>query len=200
MREIQEILSQTGMEDTIELFRPHDLGIELEVEETGSTYAENAALKVKAFYKAVNGQFDKFIVIADDSGLEVDVLEGRPGIRSSRYAPIPNATDEDRRRFLLKELASQVQPWTAAFQCTVALLSTESTEVEYFSGTCPGEIIAEERGMGGFGYDPIFWIPGKNQTMAELSGDEKNIFSHRGNALRHAVPRLKALAEIFQGS
>jgi non-canonical purine NTP pyrophosphatase (RdgB/HAM1 family) len=200
MREIQEILSQSGMEDTIELFRPHDLGIELEVEETGSTYAENAALKVKAFYKAVNGQFDKFIVIADDSGLEVDVLEGRPGIRSSRYAPIPNATDEDRRRFLLKELASQAQPWTAAFQCTVALLSTESTEVEYFSGTCPGEIITEERGTGGFGYDPVFWLPEKKQTMAELSGDEKNVFSHRGNALRHAVPRLKALAEIFQNS
>jgi non-canonical purine NTP pyrophosphatase (RdgB/HAM1 family) len=200
MREIQEILGENGLEDTIELFRPHDLGIELEVEETGSTYAENAALKVKGFFDAIKGQFDKFIVIADDSGLEVDVLEGRPGIRSSRYAPIPNATDEDRRRFLLKELASQAQPWKAAFQCTVALLSTESTDVEYFSGTCPGEIIAEERGTGGFGYDPVFWIPSKNQTMAELSGVEKNAYSHRGNALRHAVPRLKALAEIFQGS
>jgi non-canonical purine NTP pyrophosphatase (RdgB/HAM1 family) len=200
MREIQEILSQSGMEDTIELFRPHDLGIDLEVEETGSSYAENAALKVKAFYEAVNGQFPKFIVLADDSGLEVDALDGKPGIRSSRYAPIPNATDKDRRRFLLKELKNQAQPWTAAFQCTVALLSTESTEVEYFSGTCPGEIIAEERGTGGFGYDPVFWLPEKEQTMAELSGDEKNAFSHRGNALRHAVPRLKALAKSFQGS
>lgn len=193
LREIQEILNDSGLEFALELFRPHDLGISLEVEETGSTYAENAALKVKAFREAVKLQFEKFIVIADDSGLEVDALDGQPGIRSNRYAPIPNANDADRRRYLLSSLKSKPQPWHADFQCTMALMTNLNENVEYFSGSVHGQIVTEERGESGFGYDPIFEVEGMGRTMAELNPSEKNSLSHRGNALRNAFPRMKEL-------
>ena len=195
LREIQEIMNDSGLEFALELFRPHDLGINLDVDETGSTYAENAALKVKAFRDAVKLQFQKYIIIADDSGLEVDVLDGKPGIRSSRYAPIPNANDEDRRRYLLSGLRQKPQPWSANFECTIALMTNLNENVEYFSGSCRGQIIAEERGLSGFGYDPIFMLRDLGKTMAELTPEEKNSLSHRGNALRNAFPRMKELYE-----
>ena len=200
LREIQEILNDSGLEFSLELFRPHDLGINLDVDESGSTYAENAALKVKAFYKAVKAQFDQFIVVADDSGLEVSALNGKPGIRSARYAPIPNATDVDRRRFLLSELKKNPQPWPASFECTLALMTNLGKKVEYFTGSCHGHIIPEERGSGGFGYDPIFMVSELGKTMAELTPTEKNSFSHRGNALRNAFPRMKELVEELHES
>ena len=193
LREIQEIMNDSGLEFALELFRPHDLGINLEVDETGKTYAENAALKVKAFREAVKLQFQKYIVIADDSGLEVDALDGKPGIRSSRYAPIPNANDADRRRYLLSSLRNKPQPWNANFECTLALMTNLNENVEYFSGSCRGQIIAKERGLSGFGYDPVFMLRDLGKTMAELSPEEKNSLSHRGNALRNAFPRMKEL-------
>ncbi|MEE4194050.1 MAG: RdgB/HAM1 family non-canonical purine NTP pyrophosphatase [Anaerolineae bacterium] len=195
LREIQEIMTDSGLEFALELFRPHDLGINLEVEETGNTYAENASLKVKAFRDAVKLQFPRFIIIADDSGLEVDALDGKPGIRSSRYAPIPNANDADRRRYLLSSLRNKAQPWNASFHCTIALMTSLTENVEYFSGSCRGQIIAEERGNSGFGYDPVFLLLDLGKTMAELLPEEKNSLSHRGNALRNAFPRMKELYE-----
>jgi XTP/dITP diphosphohydrolase len=180
LKEIQAIL---GVLD-LELLSPADLGLELEVEEDGQTYAENATKKALAFSKASG-----LTSLADDSGLEVDALGGAPGLHSARYSTLPNATDADRRATLLLNSSRYPRPWTARFRATVAIASP-GRSVKLAEGICPGEIIPEERGKGGFGYDPIFLVEGTNQTMAELEMDEKNRLSHRGQALRNAIPFL----------
>jgi len=174
----------------IQLLLPDDLGLHLDVVEDGLTYAENAALKARAFAQA-----SQLPALADDSGLEVDALGGQPGIYSARYAPIPNASDADRRRHLLHNLHGLPRPWHAHFHCTVAL-ATPAGEVWYAEGDCFGEIIPEERGQNGFGYDPIFWLPELGCTMAELSREQKNRLSHRGRAVLAAVPLLKQVLAI----
>jgi len=163
---------------------PFDLGISLEVSEDGKTYAENAAKKALAFAQASG-----LIAIGDDSGLEVDALGGQPGLRSHRFNPIPNASDADRRKYLLKRLEGKPRPWTARFRATIAVASP-SGEVELATGECEGEIIPEERGSNGFGYDPIFFIPDIGRTMAELEMDEKNRLSHRARAIQNSIPIL----------
>src|SRR5450759_717025 len=163
---------------------PFDLGISLEVSEDGKTYAENAAKKALAFAQASG-----LIAIGDDSGLEVDALGGQPGLRSHRFNPIPNASDADRRKYLLKRLEGKPRPWTARFRATIAVASP-SGEVELATGECEGEIIPEERGSNGFGYDPIFFIPDIGRTMAELEMDEKNHLSHRARAIQNSTPIL----------
>lgn len=169
----------------VEILTPHDLGIVLEVDETGHTYAENAALKANAF------QIQAGIpTLADDSGLEVDALYGEPGIRSARYAPLPLANDADRRRYLLAQLRPHPSPWTARFRCVLAV-AAPGKPAYFAEGTCEGQIIPEERGDGGFGYDPIFLIEGRNQTMAELGADEKNQLSHRARAVQAVIPLLR---------
>ncbi len=174
----------------IQLLLPDDLGLHLDVVEDGLTYAENAALKARAFAQA-----SQLPSLADDSGLEVDALDGQPGIYSARYAPIPNASDADRRRHLLHNLHGLPRPWRAHFHCTVAL-ATPGGEVWYAEGDCFGEIIPEERGQNGFGYDPIFWLPELGCSMAELSREQKNRLSHRGRAVLAAVPLLKQVLAI----
>jgi XTP/dITP diphosphohydrolase len=181
--EIQSLLN--GLE--IELVIPEMLGIDLQVEETGSTYEENSALKAQAFAKASG-----LVTLGDDSGLEVDALGGQPGIRSARFSPLPGATDGDRRTYLLGFLHGQPRPWSAHFHCTAAI-AMPSGRVYYAQGNCPGEIIPEERGSNGFGYDPIFLLPKLGLTMAELSMEEKNQHSHRARALKAALPILKVL-------
>ncbi len=171
----------------IQIISPADLGIHLNVKETGKTYAENAALKAKAFAK-VSG----LISLGDDSGLEVDALEGKPGLYSARYAPAPDADDGDRRAFLLKNLLPYPRPWTARFRATIAIAHPDG-EIYLTEGICEGEIIPEERGSGGFGYDPIFYLPEKGCTMAELSEEKKNRLSHRAKALERAKDFLKSL-------
>lgn len=172
--EIQSLLSELE----VDLVTPIQIGLQLEVEEDGETYAENAARKAVAFSQA-SGMF----TLADDSGLEIDILGGLPGIHSARFAPNPGATDADRRAYLLQRLTGHPRPWQARFHCTLAL-ATPSGELHFGNGVCPGEIIPEERGDNGFGYDPIFLIPKLGRTMAELSLDEKNFFSHRARAVR----------------
>lgn len=184
-REIQAILQDLDLE----LILPADLGLELDVEEDGQTYAENAIKKALAFSSASG-----LTALADDSGLEVDALDGAPGLRSARYAPLPNATDADRRAILLLNLSRKPRPWKARFRATVAI-SSPGRGVRTVEGICPGEIIPEERGEGGFGYDPIFRLEGSVKTMAELEMDEKNSLSHRGQALRKAIP---ILIELFK--
>jgi XTP/dITP diphosphohydrolase len=181
--EIRSLLD--GME--IDLVIPEMLGISLHVDETGATYDENAALKADAFAKASG-----LVTLADDSGLEVDVLGGLPGIRSARFSPLPGASDADRRAYLLGLLHGQPHPWKAHFHCTVAV-ATPDLKLYYAQGNCPGEIISEERGTNGFGYDPIFLLPELNLTMAELSMDEKNQHSHRARAMKAALPILSVL-------
>jgi len=174
----------------VELVTPGQVGIELEVEENGLTYAENALLKGRAFCKAA-----RLLTLADDSGLEVEALGGLPGLHSSRFAQKPGATDADRRSLLLDRLQGTPLPWKAQFRCVVALVSPKG--MEYLTeGVCPGEIIPQERGQNGFGYDPIFLLPDLGLTMAELSMDEKNRRSHRALAVLAAREALVRMAKL----
>jgi len=184
LHEIQSLLADLPLR----LLIPADLGLSLEVAETGDTYAANAALKASAFARLAG-----LLTLADDSGLEVDALGGLPGVRSARFSPLPGANDADRRSYLLAQLDGKPRPWTAHFHCTVALVETDG-EIAYFEGDCPGEIIPAERGSNGFGYDPIFLLPEMGRTMAELSTDEKNQLSHRARAIKAALPTLRRLA------
>jgi len=180
IREIQNILSD------FDLITPQELGIDLEIEENGNTFEENAEIKAESFCKASG-----MLSLADDSGLEVECLGGEPGVHSHRYCPKPNATDADRRAFLLENLKGKPHPWKARFYCAAALCDPKSSEIQLVHGICNGEIIPEERGNGGFGYDPIFWIPERGMTLAEMSENEKNEISHRGAAMRKIREILK---------
>jgi XTP/dITP diphosphohydrolase len=171
------------------LLTPAELGLALEVAEDGLTYAENAARKASAFALASG-----MIALGDDSGLEVDALGGQPGVHSHRFCPIPNATDADRRKYLLERLSNKPRPWSARFRATVAI-ALPTGEVNLATGQCAGEIIPEERGSNGFGYDPIFFIPELGHTMAELEMDEKNRLSHRARAIQNAIPILKKVLD-----
>jgi XTP/dITP diphosphohydrolase len=172
----------------LELILPESILPDLEVVEDGSTYAENAARKALAYQRGSG-----MVVLADDSGLEVDALGGAPGLHSARYSPIPGAKDADRRALLLSNLALHPRPWVAHFHCTVAI-ATPAGELNFTEGDCPGEIIPVERGTNGFGYDPIFLLASSNRTMAELPTAEKNHLSHRALAVQAALP---ILARIF---
>lgn len=187
VRELHDLL--TGL--AVTLVRPRDLGLEGEVEETGATYAENAALKAEAWARATG-----LITLADDSGLEVEALGGAPGVYSARYAG-PGAADADRRAKLLEALRGTPAPRRACFRCVIAVAEpaagAAAPQLTYFEGVCPGEILWEERGRNGFGYDPIFWLPELGQTMAELTDAVKNRVSHRGRAVQAAQPYLRGL-------
>ncbi len=169
-----------------ELVFPDEIGISLEVAETGSTYTENALLKAHTLCKASG-----LITLADDTGLEVLALGSRPGLHSARYAAETAKSDPDRRAHLLQELASHPRPWLARFMCVVAL-AHPGGETATFEGSVSGEIIPQERGEHGFGYDRIFYIPAAQKTMAELTLDEKNDFSHRAMAVNLSIPHLLA--------
>lgn len=155
-----------------------ELGLKGEVEETGKTFEENARIKARFWWERTGGW-----VLTDDSGLEVDVLKGAPGVLSSRYAG-EKATYEDNWKKLLRELEGV--PWEkrrARFRCVMILLSPEGREFKV-EGIVEGYILEEPRGNSGFGYDPVFYIPEKGKTFAEMSLEEKNLLSHRGEALR----------------
>jgi len=184
LREFQEILAG----EDFDLLLPATLGIRLEVVEDGSTYAQNATKKALAYQKASG-----LVTLADDSGLEVDVLGGAPGLYSARYSPMPGATDADRRAHLLNNLNGLPRPWRAQFHCTVAVAAPGGV-LELTEGKCPGEIIPEERGSNGFGYDPIFLLAERGLTMAELDSEDKNRISHRALAVLAALPILYRLA------
>jgi XTP/dITP diphosphohydrolase len=184
--ELQDLLKDTG----IDLITPADINLILEVEEDGTTYAENASKKATAFARASG-----LISLADDSGLEVDALDGAPGLYSARYHPRAGANDADRRAYMIENLKNKTHPWTAHFHATIAI-AIPNQDVYIVEGNCYGEIISEERGKGGFGYDPIFLFPELNKTMAELEMEEKNRLSHRAKAVMNAIPFLK---KIYQG-
>jgi XTP/dITP diphosphohydrolase len=185
IRELKALLADLDLV----LLSPADLGLDLEVKEEGDTYAQNAAKKALAFAQASD-----LLALADDSGLEVDVLDGEPGVLSARYAPWQGASDADRRAYLLDKLRDYPRPWTARFRCVV-VIAKPGGETRQFQGVCTGEIIPEERGAGGFGYDPIFLLHSLGKTMAELTMGEKNKISHRAraiNAARPVLPRMLA--------
>src|SRR5687767_8478200 len=176
VKELQELLKDTG----IDLVTPAQIDLRLDVVEDGNTYAENATKKAIAFADASG-----MTSLADDSGLEVDALDGAPGLYSARYSPKPNATDADRRAYLLLNLQNQPRPWTAHFHATIAI-AIPNRDIHLTEGICEGEIIPKERGTGGFGYDPIFLLSELGKTMAELSMNEKNRLSHRAKAVMKA--------------
>ncbi len=162
----------------------------MKVHETGKTYADNARIKAEAYQKK-----SELITLADDSGLEVDALSGAPGIHSARYSPKPDATDADRRQYLIQQLETKPQPWTAQFHCTAVLFVAENLIYET-TGRCDGVIIPVERGVYGFGYDPVFYLPEYKATMAEISADLKNRISHRAKALTSMIPILEQLFNL----
>ena len=186
----EELKSLLGDLPALELCTPEQIGLNLEVEESGQDYAENAALKAGAFAKASG-----LPALADDSGLEVEALNGAPGLYSARFSPLSQATDADRRAHLLAALAGKPRPWKARFRSTVAI-ALPSGEMRLAHGECEGEIIPEERGQGGFGYDRIFLLEGQGRTMAELSMKEKNRLSHRARAIAEAKKILGELLSL----
>jgi non-canonical purine NTP pyrophosphatase (RdgB/HAM1 family) len=179
-KEISSLFESTSFE----LVFPEDLHLYAEVIETGETYAENAALKAETLCKLSN-----MLTLADDTGLEVDALDGRPGLHSARYIPIEGATDADRRAHLLEELRDKPTPWLARFCCVVAL-ATPHKPTLFFEGEVIGQILQQESGEHGFGYDRLFFIPQMNKTMADLSMQEKNQISHRAMAVKKVIQEL----------
>lgn len=171
IREMQAILGEVG----ITVVSQGDAGIDVDVEENGATFEENALIKARAIAKAA----DK-TVIADDSGLCVDCLDGRPGIYSARYAG-EGATDEDRINKLLNEMADSDNR-NAKFVCAVAMVYPDGREL-VAHGEVFGKIISEPRGENGFGYDPVFMPDELDKTFAQASDEEKNNISHRKRAL-----------------
>ncbi|USR91201.1 RdgB/HAM1 family non-canonical purine NTP pyrophosphatase [Phormidium yuhuli AB48] len=176
LKEIQEYLEETNWELQL---KPQDL----EIEETGTTFAENARLKAVTVAQ-VTGQW----AIADDSGLAVDALNGRPGIHSARYG----SSDGDRIQRLLRELGDR-DDRQAQFICAIAIANPQGAIALDVQGCCPGEILKAPRGNGGFGYDPIFWVEQQQQTFAEMAPETKKACSHRGLAFQHLLPKLAQL-------
>ncbi len=166
-----------------EILSLQDLSIDHDFEESGSTFAENARMKAVA-YSALTS----LPVLADDSGLEVAALGGRPGIYSARYAG-PGASDADRIRKLLAELERFPNGRDARFVCALAVAQNGALLLEA-EGECRGVIADVPRGTNGFGYDPIFYFPELGRTYAELSGEEKNLYSHRSRAVAALLRQL----------
>ena len=163
-----------------------DLGIADAPAETGTSFAENARIKAVGYSRQT-----EYPVLADDSGLEVAALGGRPGVRSARYGG-PGASDQDRIHQLLLELAPLPEQRQARFICALALARRGAliTETE---GECRGEIALEARGANGFGYDPVFLFPESGRTYAELEPAEKNLVSHRARAVAALLQQIKDL-------
>lgn len=169
------------------IYFPDDLNIHLDVREDGTTYAENARKKASSYARA-----SELLTLADDSGLEVDALGGAPGIHSARYVA---GSDADRVQALLSDLRSV--PWeerTARFRCVIVVVTQEG-EIYEAEGVCGGRITFEPVGEGGFGYDPVFYVPDYDSTMAQLSRETKNRISHRARAVQAALPTLRRLLD-----
>ncbi|MBE9128812.1 MULTISPECIES: RdgB/HAM1 family non-canonical purine NTP pyrophosphatase [unclassified Coleofasciculus] len=173
LREMQAYLTDLGWE--LQLKPP-----ELDIEETGDTFVENARLKASEVAR-VTGEW----AIADDSGLQVDALQGAPGIYSARYGK----TDAERIERLLAELGDKPNRG-AQFVCAVAIARPDGASALVVEGICRGEILRTPRGIGGFGYDPIFYLPEQGLTFAEMEPEIKQRCSHRGKAFEVLIPQL----------
>ena len=177
--EMKDILSQLGVEVVLE----SEAGVDVDVEETGATFEENSLLKARAVMEASG-----MPAIADDSGLCVDALNGAPGVYSARYGG-EGLDDTGRYRLLLENMRGQT-PRTAKF-VSVITCCFPNGDVLSARGECPGTIAFAPMGEGGFGYDPVFFIPSLKKTFAQLSPEEKNAISHRGNALKAFREKLE---------
>ncbi len=168
-----------------------EIGFYEEIEETAQTFKGNAEIKAKAVFEYISykPEYKDYWVIADDSGLEVEALGGRPGVFSARYAG-ENASGKDRYTKLLKEMEGQANR-KARFVCCLCLIRPGCMP-EFFEGECRGSILAESRGSSGFGYDPVFLPEGYTKGFGEMDEEEKNILSHRGRAIKNMLGRLNA--------
>ncbi len=174
LAEIQAILSKYD----IELALQSELGVKIDVDETGTTFEENSELKARAVVEATG-----LPAIADDSGLCVDVLGGAPGIYSARYGAPDCVTDRDRLNLLLNNMRGiRSEERTARFVCVITLLYPDGRKL-VARGTCEGMIAFEPSGEDGFGYDPVFYLPSQGCTFAQMGAERKNKLSHRANAL-----------------
>lgn len=178
--ELSAILSQLGFEIALE----SEYGLKVEVEETGTTFEENSLLKAEAVMRASG-----LPVLADDSGLMVDALDGAPGVYSARYGH--KSSDAERIDYLLENLQGvPAERRTAKFVCVITCLWPDGRKI-VARGECPGVILDAPRGQGGFGYDPVFYLPEFGKTYAELQPEQKNAVSHRARA-------LQAFCKIYQ--
>ncbi len=165
LREYRELLAGTGFEL---------VAFDSEVDEVGETYSDNARLKAETASSRSG-----LPALGDDSGVEVEALGGFPGLRSARLGP----TQEERTGELLRRLEAKARPWNARFVCVVAL-AAPGRPTQVFEGECRGEIVPEWRGQAGFGYDPVFLVPGTGKTFGEMAPEEKRLYSHRARAAR----------------
>ena len=179
LKEMSDILARFG----VEVVSPGDLGITVDVEETGTTFAENAMLKAKAICAAA-----KLPAIADDSGLCVDALNGGPGVYSARYGGAGLA-DQGRYMLLLNNMRGQTTR-AAHFTCSIACAFPNGDTLTA-EGRCDGTIAFAPMGEGGFGYDPVFFVPEKAKTFGQLTAEEKSTISHRGKALKSFAEKLE---------
>ena len=179
LKEMGAILARFG----VEVVSPGDLGITVDVEETGTTFAENAMLKAKAICAAA-----KLPAIADDSGLCVDALNGGPGVYSARYGG-EGLDDRGRYMLLLNNMRGQTTR-AAHFTCSIACAFPNGDTLTA-EGRCDGSIAFAPMGEGGFGYDPVFFVPEKAKTFGQLTAEEKSTISHRGKALKSFAEKLE---------
>ena len=177
LREYRELLAGTGLEL---------IAFDTEVDEVGETYTENARLKAETA-----AERSALPALGDDSGVEVEALGGFPGLRSARLGP----TQEERTAELLKRLEGKPRPWNARFVCVLAL-AQPNKPTQLFEGECRGEIVPEWRGEAGFGYDPVFLVPGTGKTFGEMPPEEKRQYSHRARAVR-ALLESGALERLY---
>lgn len=188
LRELGEILSDMD----VELLSQREAGCDFEVEETGTTFAENAYLKAKAVADATG-----LAAVADDSGLMVEALNGEPGVYSARYAPGGHeASDKEKYEYLLSKLVN-VEHRAAKFVSSICCILPDGRIIRT-EGECRGEILREPAGEGGFGYDPVFMPQGYDRSMAELGTEVKNRISHRANALREFKKKLRELNGTYK--
>lgn len=181
LEELRQILSQMGHE----VLSQREAGLNLTVEETGTTFEENARLKARGASDALG-----LPVIADDSGLMVDALDGAPGVYSARYGG-ESLDDRGRNALLLKNMEGK-ENRSARFVCCICCRFPDGREITA-RGECPGQILEGPRGKDGFGYDPVFYMPKYGKTMAEMTPVEKNAVSHRGRALERLAAELRII-------
>ena len=182
LREMQQILSPLGWE----ILRQKDVGLHLDPDENGETFEDNSRIKAEAVMQASG-----LPTIADDSGVSGDALNGAPGVHSARYGGAACNTDEDRNQFLLKNMEQVPDGSRGAKFVSVITMAYPDGRIVSARGELAGEILRQEQGNGGFGYDPLFYIPAEGCTMAELTPERKNEISHRAVALQNFVNQLR---------
>ncbi|KEI05705.1 XTP/dITP diphosphatase [Clostridium botulinum] len=184
IEEIKEILK--GFD--LNILSLKEAGINVDVEENGTTFAENAHIKAEEIFKLVKDA----MVLADDSGLMVDILNGEPGVYSARYSGEHGNDKKNNEKLLSKLNGVKFTERKAKFVCAIELIVDENTIIDV-QGEVEGYILEKERGVSGFGYDPLFYVPQFNKSMAEITPEEKNSISHRGKALKKLKKSIDVL-------